>query len=145
MKKLYLVFLFLVIAVIIMNVITLYLLLQRPSLPEVQRMIQANQIQSQIVPNIEEAIKAVVANSPTPVKGDPGPAGNSVVGPHGDKGDKGDPGPSIVGPQGLRGELGAPGREIELKQDATTHDLYMRYTGDTAWTLVELINEASKP
>lgn len=130
MKRIYLLMALIVVAIIGLDAIVLYLIIMTPTSSEIQKMIhkQNQNITKQIEESVEKATEDIV-----PIKGDTGdPGAAGKAGATGKAGPEGKAG--IPGPQGSPGQ---PGREIELAKDPDTGDLYMRYTGDTAWTLVE--------
>jgi len=131
-----------IIALIVINIVVLYVMFTRPTMDRVQQMIDASikptsQIDSS---KLAKIAKLVPTPSPVPVPSPiPGPKGNTVVGPPGQStvgapGKDGKDGLSIIGP---KGDPGSPGREIELARDPVTGDMFMRYTGDTTWQLID--------
>jgi len=133
MKRIYLLVVFLLLAAIVMNAITLYLIAARFNNAAIHRIV-ANSMPP-VITQEELSRRLDEVRMPTPVQGPHGEPG--AAGP---KGDAGKDGPSIIGPPGPKGDSGTPGREIELARDPDTGDLYMRYVGDTLWSLVESPN-----
>lgn len=134
MKRLYSLLALILCSMIVMNVMVLYAIQTRPTTEQVQKMVE-DQNQAAITEEVATRVQKVASEMPSGPKGDTGDRG-----PIGQKGENGKDGQSITGPKGdpgLKGEPGTPGREIELRRDPKTGDLYMRYTGDTLWSLVE--------
>lgn len=137
-----------ILAVIVVNCVILYILFTRPDATRVQQMIDASikptgQIEAS---KLAEIAELVPTPSPVPIPSViPGPKGDTVVGATGAAGAVGQ---SVVGPPGKdgkdglsiigeKGDPGAPGREVQLARDPDTGEMYMRYTGDTLWSLVD--------
>lgn len=116
-----------------LSVANIMMLADHPSRSEVKELIKTEEQRffNQAISDYQSRITPTPQVSPAP-KGRDGANGTS-----GKDGKDGKDGLTIVGPKGEPGEPGAPGREVELALDPETGDLYMRYTGDTAWRLVE--------
>ncbi len=145
MRKLYALMALVIIAIIAVNIVVLYIMFTRPDAARIQQMIDASikptkQIDSA---QLSEIAKLVPTPPPAPTASPvPGPKGDTVIGASGTAGQSivgpsgkdGKDGLSIIGP---KGDTGSPGREIQLARDPSTGELYMKYTGDTLWSLVE--------
>lgn len=144
MKRIYILMALIVLAIIALNSVVLYLVMTRPSQERIQEMIDNSIKSNPMSPDLGEEISKAVAAAVPKESAKMGPQG--LTGATGAKGDKGETIVGPVGPPGLPGSAGkdgepgapgAPGRELEIRQDPVTHEVYTRYTGDTAWTLVE--------
>lgn len=132
MRRVYVLIALVVLAVISLNAVVLYIIVTRPSTTKVQQMIE-EELTSRSLQALDQESR--VAPLAAVVKSEPGPRGEA--GPKGESGAKGESGKDgLAGPAGQKGDPGASGREVEFAKDAEGQ-LYSRYTGDTAWALIE--------
>ncbi len=131
MKKVYILMALIILAIIVLNAVVLYLIYTRPSEERVRQMIETSQGGDVSAMKEASMVKAILAAIPETTVTVPG--GPSIAGP---KGEAGKEGKSIVGPpgpagkDGATGAPGAPGRELEIRQDPQTFEIYGRYSMD---------------
>lgn len=139
MKRVYVLLALILGTIITLNAIVLYLIATRPSTTTVKQLIE-DQVSLDLPLVSNQLAKRIESLPQVGQKGDTGEAGRP--GATGEAGPAGPAGPQglqgVAGAKGESGTPGAPGRELELARDPQTNDMYMRYTGDTAWTLIEL-------